>query len=63
MKLQDGDKVIPRKVPKIARSHRILFKDNDDFGMINLCCWTEEINRLRNTKEIVIKSKSSLSYF
>ncbi len=35
-----------RKVPKNVKPIKFNFKDDPTFGMINLCCWEDEIDKI-----------------
>ena len=44
--------VVERKIPKGTEPIIFLLNNNPRFGMINLCCWEEDITNITSTKKI-----------
>ncbi len=54
--------VVERKVPNGTKPIHFRFKDDDKFGMLNLCCWKDEINKIKDNNKKVITNKTIKIY-
>ena len=57
-----SSKLVERKVPKNTRNIEFRFK-NYEMGVLNLCCWKEELRQIENANRIVLKCKKINIYF
>ena len=55
--------LVNRKIPKGVKPIRFHFKDDLNFGMLNLCCWKDEINNIKNYNRKVINNSKIKIYY
>lgn len=53
------DKVYPRK----AKNIKFALKDNNKYGHINLCCWKDDIKKIKYTNKKILRDKKIYIYF
>ncbi len=53
---------VPRKIPHHAKYILFNFKNDKSFGMLNLCCWRDEINKIINTNKVIKNKKINIYY-
>ena len=56
-------KLVDRKTPKGLKEIKFNFKNDSKFGMINLCCWHDEINKIENYNKKIINNTKIYIYF
>jgi len=49
--------VVERKIPSGTKHIHFRFHNNKEFGMLNLCCWKDEINKITDYNKKVIANK------
>lgn len=54
--------VVERKIPKGTKCIHFRFKHNQEFGMLNLCCWKDEITNIKDYDKKIIKTKKVFIY-
>jgi len=55
--------VVLRKEPSNLKNINFNFKDNSDFGMINLCCWQKDLQNIEHPNKIVLNNEKVQIYY
>ncbi len=55
--------LVARNYPKSAKDIYFEFKNNPDFGMLNLCCWKNEIKKIKDYNKKTLNNKSIKIYY
>jgi len=56
-------KLVKREIPKNTKYIKFHFKNDKTFGMLNLCCWKDEIDEIDNANRTIIDHKKINIYF
>lgn len=49
--------IVERKIPTGTTPIHFRFEDDEKFGMLNLCCWKDEIDKIQDNNNKVISNK------
>ena len=54
---------VPRIYPKNLKNIKFQFKNNNHFGMINLCCLDQDLIKIKDINSLVTQRKRIFIYF
>ena len=55
--------LVTRKIPKGVKPIHFHFESDPEFGMLNLCCWENEIDKIENFNKKIINNNEIRIHF